>query len=118
MLIFEPSWTVLEPFMSGSWRGGRAIFAIPSNGFERFSKLQASLIKSLWSVFRGPLGAHLGTFLGAMLEPSWGQDGGILNVDFDIEFRPLLGAILGPTWAQLGTQEAPKPRAQFSQGVS
>ena len=64
---------------------------------------------NLWSVLQGPLGAHLGAVLGAMLEPSWDHDGGILYVDFDIEFRPLLGAILGPTWDQLGAQEAPKP---------
>ena len=86
-----------------------AHFGTTSHGFDRFSKLQASLIKSLWSVIQGPLGAHLGTFSGAMLGPSWGQDGTVLHVDFDIEFRPLLGAILGPTWSQLGAQEAPKP---------
>ena len=66
-------------------------------------------------MLQGPLGAHVRAFLGAMLGPSWGQDGAMLHVDFDIEFRPLLGAILGPTWAQLGAQEAPKPKAQFSQ---
>ena len=60
---------------------------------------------------KGLLGLILEVFLGAMLGPSWGQDGARLHVDFDIEFRSLLGAILGPTWTQLGAQEAPKPAA-------
>ena len=80
----------------------------PYNGFEGFFKMHVSIIKCLWCGLPRPLEAHLGTSWGAILEPSWAQDGATLQVGFDIESRLLLGAILGPTWPQLGIQEAPK----------
>ena len=85
MLFLKPSWTVLDPFMNGSWRSGRANFERPSNGFEVFYKLQASLIKRRWSVFQGPLEPHLGASWGAILGPSWTQDGASLHVHVGIK---------------------------------
>ena len=92
--------------------------ARPSHGFERCSKLQASLIKSLWEALQGPLGTHLGPLLVAMLGPSWAPRGSWEGVRGLLEgswghlgpktvLKPPRSKLVSGFWALLGPQVGP-----------
>ena len=83
--------------------------ARPSNGFECFLDLQASLVTRRWSVSQEPLEPHLGTQHRSKNRASKGSTTYTLWNRFRTALRPdfgsTLGAMLGPSWPHVRPKE-------------
>ena len=102
--------------MSASWLSLRSIFERPSNGFEGFLDLQASLSTRRWSVSQEPLEPHIGTQNRSKIDPKIKQARDPQRIPFGIasgrlldrilvHLGPNLGAMLGPSWPHVRPKE-------------